>query len=71
MNQQNHELVSEAAKAAPAVTVTGLTLFGVALSDWVLLASLVLIIFQLFFLLRDKWYTPRKIRNGRKRQDPR
>lgn len=71
MNQQNSDLVSEAVKAAPAVTVTGLTLFGVALSDWVLLASLVLIIFQLFFLLRDKWYTPRKIRNGRKRQDPR
>lgn len=71
MNQQNSDLVSEAVKAAPAVTVTGLTLFGVALSDWVLLASLVLIVFQLFFLLRDKWYTPRKIRNGRKRQDPR
>lgn len=67
MNQQNQDLVSEAAKAAPAVTVTGLTLFGVALSDWVLLASLVLIVFQLFFLIREKWYIPRKVRNGRKR----
>lgn len=66
MNQQNHDLVSEAVKAAPAVTVTGLTLFGVALADWVLLASLVLIVCQLFFLIRDKVFLNRKDTDGSK-----
>lgn len=57
----NHsDIVSEAAKAAPAVTVGGLTLFGVVLSDLVLLATLVYTVLQIFFLVRDKWYRPRK-----------
>lgn len=60
----NHsEIATEAARAAPAVTVGGLTLFGVALSDWVLLTTLVYTVLQLYFLLRDKWYLPRKARN--------
>jgi hypothetical protein len=62
----HHDLVNEAARAAPALTVGGLTLFGVALSDWVLLTTLVYTVLQLYFLLRDKWYLPRKARNGRK-----
>ena len=66
MTTPHSELVTEAAKAAPAVTVGGLTLFGVGLSDWVLLVTLIYTLLQVGFLLRDKWYTPRKIRNGRK-----
>jgi hypothetical protein len=66
MNTQHSELVTEATKAAPALTVGGLTLFGVGLSDWVLLATLIYTLLQVGFLLRDKWYTPRKLRNGRK-----
>jgi hypothetical protein len=63
----NHsDIVNEAARAAPTLTVGGLTLFGVALSDWVLLATLIYTILQVGFLLRDKWYLPRKGRNGRK-----
>ena len=66
MTTSHSELVTEAAKAAPAVTVGGLTLFGVGLSDWVLLVTLIYTLLQVGFLLRDKWYAPRKIRNGRK-----
>jgi len=63
----NHsDIVNEAARAAPTLTVGGLTLFGVALSDWVLLTTIVYTLFQFYFLLRDKWYLPRKGRNGRK-----
>lgn len=62
----HHDIANEAAKAAPAVTVGGLTLFEVALSDWVLLATLIYTVLQVFFLLRDKCYKPWKAQHGRK-----
>jgi hypothetical protein len=62
----SHHDITEGLKAAPTLTVGGLTLFGVGLSDWVLLATLVYTVFQTYFLLRDKWWIPRKVRNGRK-----
>ena len=65
MTVQHNELATEAAKAAPAVTVGGLTLFGVVLSDWVMILTIVYTLAQLVFLLRDKWWN-RKDRNGRK-----
>jgi len=67
MTNHYSELVTEGAKAAPAVAVGGLTLFGVSLADWVLISTLLYTGVQLFFLLRDKWWRQRKDRNGRKR----
>jgi hypothetical protein len=66
MSHTNSDIVTEVVRATPPVTVGGLTLFGVGLSDWVLLLTLVYTALQVYFLLRDKWYTPRKARNGRK-----
>lgn len=67
MNTQHSDLVTEAAKASPAITVGGLTLFGVGLSDWVLIATLIYTGLQVYFLLRDKWYLPKKaLENGSK-----
>lgn len=66
MTSPHSELFSEALKAAPPVTVGSLTLFGVGLSDYVLLATLIYTVLQVGFLLRDKWLTPRKGRNGSK-----
>jgi hypothetical protein len=43
-------IAHEALKATPATTNLALTLFGVPLQSWVLIASLVLIACQLFFL---------------------
>lgn len=54
----------EVAKASPPVTVTGLSLYGVSLQEWVLLATLVYTLLQLYFLLRDKWWAKRKASNG-------
>lgn len=54
------DFIVEAARASPATAVTGLTLAGVALSEWVVILTLILLVFQLFFLVRDKWYIPRK-----------
>ena len=62
----HHDVTTEVVKAAPTLTVGGLTLYGVGLSDYVLIATLVYTVFQIYFLLRDKWWTPRKVRNGRK-----
>ena len=64
MTQQHPEILTEAIKASPALTVGGLTLFGVGLSDWVLLATLIYTILQVGFLLRDKWLNKRKDDNG-------
>lgn len=62
----NSEFSAEALRAAPSVAVGGLTLFGVGLADWVLIATLIYTLLQVGFLLRDKWYIPRKSKNGRK-----
>lgn len=51
------EAVVHAAQAAPPTAVTGLTLCGVALSDWVLVATLVYTVFMILngaLTLRDK-----------------
>ena len=67
MTTQHSDIVTEVAKAAPALTVGGLTLFGVGLADWVLIVTLVYTLLQVGFLLRDKMYRPRKdARNGSK-----
>lgn len=66
MTVQHHELATEAIKAAPAVTVGSLTLFGVGLSDWVLLTTLLYTLLQIGFLLRDRWWKKRKDYNGSK-----
>ena len=66
MTQQHSEIVTEGLKAIPTVTVGGLTLFGVVLSDWVMILTIVYTLAQLVFLLRDKWWRQRKDRNGRK-----
>lgn len=58
MTSPNSELVTESLKAVPASSLVGLTLFGVGLSDAVLIASLLLIILQLVFLIRDKIVRP-------------
>lgn len=66
MTQPNHETMSEVIKAAPTITVGGLTLFGVGLADWVLLVTLIYTVFQLYFLIRDKWYRQLKDDDGSK-----
>ncbi len=60
----DHDFIAEATRATPAVTVTGLTLAGIALSEWVVILTIILLVGQIFFLLRDKWYMPRKHKRG-------
>ena len=64
MTQHHSDLITEAAKAAPTVTVGGLTLFGVVLSDWVMILTIVYTLCQLFFLFKDKWWNKRKAKHG-------
>lgn len=61
MTQHHSDLITETAKAAPTVTVGGLTLFGVVLSDWVMILTIIYTLLQLFFLLRDRWWNKRKV----------
>ena len=41
-------------KAAPPVTVVGMTLGGVSLQEWVLILTAVYTVLQIGFLIRDK-----------------
>lgn len=56
MQDHHPDMTIEVLKATPALTVGGLTLFGVTLSDIVLLASLILIVLQIVFLIWDKLF---------------
>ena len=62
----HHDITTEAVKASPTLAVGGLTFLGVGLSDYVLFATLIYTGLQTYFLIRDKWWIPRKVRNGRK-----
>ena len=46
--------VTEAVKAAPPLTVGGLTMWGVGLSEWVLILTAIYTVLQIYFLLRDR-----------------
>lgn len=66
MTTQHSEVVTEAVKASPTLTVGGLTLFGVGLSDWVLIATLIYTGLQVYVLVRDKFVKRNK--DGSKRR---
>ena len=44
-----------AAKVAPPVTAAGLTLMGVQLSDWLIIATLIYTLLQIALLLQKLW----------------
>lgn len=53
--QQKSDLVSEAAKAAPPVTVAGATIAGMQINDLILWATLIYLVLQIAFLLY-RWH---------------
>lgn len=57
-NQNLGEAAVEAAKAAPSVSVAGLTLAGVALNDLVLLATLIYTLMQAGYFIYSKFVRP-------------
>lgn len=59
--QHKADIAAEAVKAAPPVTVAGLTVAGVSLNDVVLLATLVYLVLQISFL-GYKWW---RVHTGR------
>ena len=63
--QQQTEVIDQAARAAPAAVVAGLTFAGYSLNDIVLFATLVYVLLQISFLL-FKWW---KIATGRARDE--
>ncbi|MFC4158295.1 hypothetical protein [Chitinimonas lacunae] len=56
---QKHEIAAEAARAVPPVSVAGISLAGVALADWVLIATLAYTLVQLGFVAH-KWHVFRR-----------
>lgn len=53
--QQKADIASEAAKAAPPVTVAGATLVGVTVNELILWATLIYLVLQIGFLLY-RWH---------------
>ena len=58
------DAVTEAVKAAPPVTVGGLTMCGVSLSEWVLILTAIYTVLQIYFLLRDKMGKKQRKKDG-------
>lgn len=50
------EYILAATKAAPPVTVTGITLAGISLNEWVLLFTLIYTILQIGWFIYDKCF---------------
>lgn len=48
------ELAASAVKATPPITITGLSLAGFTMQDWVLTATLIYTVLQILILVRDK-----------------
>lgn len=48
------EVVSASLKVAPPLTVSGLTVVGVTMQDWVYIGTLIYLAFQIFVIVRDK-----------------
>ena len=65
----DHDFITEATRATPTVAVTGMTLLGAPLSDWVFILTIIYTLAQLIFLLHDKWYKPRKARKDNHGRD--
>lgn len=60
----NEEYMVAAAKLSPGATATGMSFAGVPLNEWVLLATLAFTVFQLGFLLWDRF-----VKNKDKKDD--
>lgn len=58
------EMAVEATKVSPPVGVTGLTLYGVGMSDIVFILTALYTILMIGFMLRDKWWRQRGKRKG-------
>jgi hypothetical protein len=64
MSTRTQQYVNEVVMAAPAGSVTAMHWLGIALQDWVLMLSGLLIILQVFFLIRREVYKPWKDKRG-------
>ena len=56
------DMLVEASKSAPPVAVTGITMVGISLSDWVLIATLTYTFLQMGWFVWDKLIRPRRDR---------
>ena len=61
--EQKSDIASEAAKAAPPVTVAGATIAGMQVNDLILWATLVYVVLQIAFLLY-RWHKMHTAKNG-------
>ena len=61
MSDQRGSMINtttEAAKAAPAITVSTMVILGHPISDYAVLATLIYTLFLLYVLIRDKIWEP-------------
>ena len=58
--EMKQETIRELAQATPPLSIVSIKLAGITLSDWVFILGAVMLLFQFYFLLRDKWWRQRK-----------
>jgi len=59
MSTQMEGVTSAASKLAPSIAAGGITVFGIPLPDILVVATLVYTLLQIYFLIKDRWITPR------------
>lgn len=58
------EYVNHPVSMAPPGALIAFKVFGLTINEWVLVFSFVLIVLQLYVLVRDKFYRPWKEKRG-------
>ena len=53
--EQKSDVITEAAKAAPPIAITAVTVGGITINEWVAIATLIYIVLQSGWLVW-KWY---------------
>lgn len=66
---EGSDLMLDAATATPPVFVSGLTLFGVQLHDWVYLATLLYTFIAIVTIIRKNWITNNTAKNISNKDD--
>jgi len=54
MEDTSREVAASALKASPSIAVAGSGLLGIPIADWLLWATLLYTVLQIFILIRDK-----------------
>ena len=67
MDRDSNDTVFDALQITPALTVSGITLLGISLHDWVYIVTIIYTFIGIVTIIKKHWYDPWK--NSKKEED--